>query len=455
LMKGMSVSELHPHAGDAGGSGGPDAVFDQITAQLRELDQICWAARADDVVVRAVEKVEAIRCALSAVQASAVAEADARDLGRQRLHYGSTGDWLTHLGGLRKGQGRWMVDRAHALNGPLTATREAMAAGRVSPEQAEVIVRSVEGLPSGKAVRTRGEQALLGHAGSLDATELARTGRHLVHVVDPDAEDRKLEAQLAREERASHHDRFLALSFDGAGGVRVKGRGTAEDGALLKAALLPLTTPTPAVDDEHGDVVHDPRDHGARMWDALVGVAQHALDTDLPPESHGAPARLIVTMGLDALRKGLAETAMAGLAGVGVTGDGTELSVSTIRRLACDAEIIPAVLGGKGEVLDVGRARRLVTVAIWIALVLRDRHCVFPGCERPPLMCHAHHILHWILGGKTRLDNLVLLCGHHHRVIHDSPWKVRINLADRQPEFLPPPKPGVDRNWIRYRPRRE
>ena len=94
-----------------------------------------------------------------------------------------------------------------------------------------------------------------------------------------------------------------------------------------------------------------------------------------------------------------------------------------VRRLACDAEIIPVVLGTRGEVLDVGRTTRTVTVPIWHALVARDRHCAFPGCTRPPVMCHAHHIRHWADHGPTRLDNLVLLCGHHHRIIHHTPWQ--------------------------------
>ena len=237
----------------------------------------------------------------AAIEAGAVAEADARDLGKAKLHYGSTGDWLTHLGGLRKGEGRKIVARGHALTGPLEATRVAMAAGAVSPEQADVIVKAVDALPSGPAVRTRGEATLLEHAGDFDATDLARTGRHLVHVVDPDAVDRKLERQLDREERGSHLARYLSIVGDGAGGVQIKGRGSAEDGALLKAALMPLTAPAPAVDDHDTEVVHDPRDAGARMWDALIQTAQHALDTDLPPDSHGAPARLIVTTTLDSL----------------------------------------------------------------------------------------------------------------------------------------------------------
>jgi hypothetical protein len=438
----MSISDLHP-------TPSPAVVLDGVVSEVRDLDTTWWAKLCDDELVAVVEKVEQVRSALAAVQAGAVAEADARALAKDKLHYGSTGDWVTHVGGLRKGEGKRIVRRAHALTGPLAATRAAMAAGRVSPEQADVIVRSIDQLPSGPAVRQRGEAVLVEHAGDFDATDLARTGRHLVHVVDPDAEDRKLERLLDREERASHHSRFFSITSDGAGGVRVKGRGSVEDGALLTAALLPLTAPSPAVDDEHnehlehGELVHDPRDAGARMWDALVQTAQHALDTHLPPESHGAPTRLIVTTTLESLRTGLADEALEGM------------SAATLRRLACDAEVIPVVLGTDSEPLDVGRTNRFVTPGIWNALVARDRHCAFPACQRPPVMCHAHHITHWLHHGVTKLPNLVLLCGHHHRVIHHTPWEVRLNPHDHRPEFKPPPKHGVERAWIRTRPRRE
>ena len=80
---------------------------------------------------------------------------------------------------------------------------------------------------------------------------------------------------------------------------------------------------------------------------------------------------------------------------------------------------------------------RLVTAAIWKALVVRDRHCRFPHCTRPPIMCHAHHITHWIDGGATSLDNLLLLCGHHHRLIHAGPWVIK-TTAPGQFAFLPP-----------------
>ena len=438
----MSISDLAPGPS-------PAAVLADAVVAVRGLAEVLWSARSDDELVDVVGQVQQLTSALAAVEAGAVAEADARDLAKQRLHYGSTGDWLTHVGGLRRGEGKQRVVRARALTGPLARTMRGLVEGTVSPGQADIIVRAVQDLPSGDLVRRRGEKVLVTQAGRLDASELAKAGRHLAEVVDPDAVDRRLEAALERDERAAHLNRYLSISPDRAGGVRLRGRGSAEDGALLIAALLPLTCPDPATDPETGEEHRDPRDHGARFWDALIATAQHALDTHLPPETHATPARLLVTLDHHTLKDDL------GAAGVGTSADGTELPPDVLRRLACDAEIIPAVLGTQGEVLDVGRLRRPVTATIWTALVLRDQHCTFPGCRRPPLMCHAHHLTHWINGGPTKLDNLALLCGHHHRVIHHTPWEIRLNPIDRKPEFKPPPQLGTESEWIRYRSRRE
>ncbi|MBW8750671.1 MAG: DUF222 domain-containing protein, partial [Propionibacteriales bacterium] len=177
----------------------------------------------------------------------------------------------------------------------------------------------------------------------------------------------------------------------------------------------------------------DPRDHGARLLDALVESCRRLQTAELVPEQHGATPRVTVLMGYDQLRSGL---------GPALTETGETLSGTAVRRLSCDADLIPAVLGGAGEILDVGRLQRLVTAAIWKALVVRDRHCRFSGCRRPPLMCHAHHIEHWVDGGPTSLDNLILLCGHHHRLIHHGPWQIR-QPTPGQFEFDPPP--GITR----------
>lgn len=115
---------------------------------------------------------------------------------------------------------------------------------------------------------------------------------------------------------------------------------------------------------------------------------------------------------------------------------GDELSVEALRRIACDAHVFPAVLRGNSEPLDIGRASRTVPPAIRRALLLRDRGCAFPGCDRPARWCHAHHIRHWSAGGPTAVGNLVLLCGHHHRVIHHTEWDVAI--VNGRATFYPP-----------------
>ncbi len=124
--------------------------------------------------------------------------------------------------------------------------------------------------------------------------------------------------------------------------------------------------------------------------------------------------------------------------GAGRLDTGESVSPAMVRLLACDARILPLVLGGAGQVLDAGRSRRLVTGPLRRALVVRDGGCTFPGCDRPPRWCDAHHITPWSEGGATALDNLALLCGFHHRAIHDdNGWRIRLGV-DQHPEFLPP-----------------
>ncbi|HEX5089407.1 MAG TPA: DUF222 domain-containing protein [Nocardioides sp.] len=433
----------------------PAAVLADARVRVGSLDDRLVTGFSDAELVDGLAAVQELKGQLSALEAELLAEADLRDLARKRLHWGSTADWFTHLAGLSRREGRRAVVHARQLVTERQRTLEALRRAEVSADQAGIICDAVDTLPSSPTLRARGEQALLDEGRQLDATELARTARHLADVVDPDRAKRRDEAALEREERAAHSGRFLAVTDDGAGGVRIKGAGSVEDGAVLRAALLPLTRPAPAVDpDTPGcQVETDPRDHGARMFDALVELAQHALDTERVPSSHGARPRLAITVDFQTLATGLGREPAA----EATTDDGLRLSVAAVRRLACDAELIPVCLGTDGEVLDVGRLSRLITLVLWRALVARDRHCTFPGCTRPPVMCHAHHIIHWVDGGRTCLDNLVLVCGEHHRVLHHTPWQVRLNPDDRRPDYLPPARltsqdaPG----WIRYRPRRE
>ncbi|MGZ8744246.1 MAG: DUF222 domain-containing protein [Nocardioides sp.] len=427
----------------------PAGVVAEACAGLDSWAGTLWSARTDGELVTGVEELQRLKAKTAALEAELLAELDARQVPRRQLAWGSTAEWYTHLAGATRRGGRRTVAHAALLVGERSATLAALRAGTVSPDQAGVIVDAVDQLPRATHLRRRGEQVLIAEAGRLNATDLHHAGRHLARVTDPDRAERDAEKALAREDRAAHLGRFLTISADGRGGIRLQGAGTVEDGATLRAALLPLTRPVPVLDPDTCQDSPDPRDHGARMWDALIGLAQHALDTDAAPASHGARPRVAVTIDAASLHDPSAGT------GVGLTEDGLEISGSAVRRLACDADLIRVLLDADGCVLDVGRSHRLITPAIWTALVVRDHHCAFPGCTRPPVMGHAHHIRHWADGGTTALDNLVLLCGHHHRTLHHTPWQVRL-AHDRRPEFLPPPKAGRPTpDWIRHRPRQE
>jgi hypothetical protein len=172
----------------------------------------------------------------------------------------------------------------------------------------------------------------------------------------------------------------------------------------------------------------DDRTAGQRRADALGEVCRLALHTTALPDHGGDRAQLVVTVKFDPLARAL---------GSGHLDTGDRLSPEAVRRLACDARILPAILDGAGQPLDLGRERRLISGALRRALVLRDGGCAFPGCDRGPTWCAGHHVIHWADGGVTNLQNAVLVCDRHHRVIHQGHWTVKI-ATDGRPEFTPP-----------------
>ena len=259
----------------------------------------------------------------------------------------------------------------------------------------------IDRLPGQPALREEAERMLLDQAASLNASELRKAGEHLLEVLDPDGTARADEAALDRLERSAHLGRFLTIDRGRdrrRPGPRTRHRrGRRPDQERPARTCRTTTRHRPGLC--RGQTARDLRDHGASTWDALVETCLKASEVDgLLPDQHGAKPRLTVTVTLDQLKAGLGAVSLD-------TGD--QLSATALRRLACDAEVIPAVLGTLGEVLDVGRSHRLVTAAIWKALTLRDRHCRFPGCRRMPLACDAHHLQHWADGGPTSLDKAI------------------------------------------------
>ena len=404
--------------------------------------------------------------------------------------WASPKDYLTHLLGGHKGSGGGLARVVEQL-GEVPAVQVALEDGRVSLPQARVIASKIATLPRigefQAAVAARMVGLVVEHG--LDATDLGRSFDEVVAECDPDAEIMNTEKARSRRERGAHNARFLSFSEDEHGGVRVKGYGTIEDVEAIRATLFPLAAPvrtepgacggqarrvgepmfdkdgvSTRVDCPDPGCAHDGRDYrdgGARLWDALVEACDQLRATDTLPRDHGSPVRLMVRIDHDSLRQ---EVIDSGLAATGETTSGGRLSASAVRRMACDAEIIPAVLGAEAQVLDVGRTRRLVTPQIWMALIARDKHCAFPGCNRLPLACDGHHIKHWADGGQTSLDNMIMLCRHHHTVVHERPWAVRIDPDTRQPVWIPPPKQRLadwagkityvpaDRSWPGVKP---
>ncbi len=422
----------------AGAGGIPDELA-QIRHQVQTLSSTLLAARRPSELMDTVAEIEALKSTLDAFELDVVGELEATHAVKP-VGWASTQDFVTAMAGGHRGSGSAVIRLAKEVGTPLMApVGEALGHGWLSTAKAHVILRAIEHLPGDPEVRERGVAFMLSEAKGLDASELRRVGRKLISVLDPDGEARREERDLAREERGAHLDRNLAIKDDGAGGCWINGRCSSEDGATLRTTLMPLATPVPSngpvCDPQSCDLPgcghdgRDPRDHGARMIDALVQLCDNAAKAGLLPECHGVTPRVSVTINLEDLKQ---------LTGFGTTETGEDLSAATVRRLACDADVIPVVLGTRGEVLDVGHHQRLATAAIWKGLVARDQHCRFPRCTRPPVMCHAHHLIHWCDGGPTSLENLILLCGHHHRLIHAGPWTIR-KTTPGELVFDPPP----------------
>jgi hypothetical protein len=296
----------------------------------------------------------------------------------------------------------------------------------VNAEQALVIGAVITELPSDldpKLVDAC-EAQLIKLAALYEPSRLRWFGEHILDYVAPEIAEAALAAKLERDEVAARRRRTLTITDDGNGSHRLHGRLDTESAAILKAAIDPLCKPIPGTSGER-----DPRTAEQRRADALVDVCRLALAADSLPDNGGTRPQLNVTARFDVVGKELS---------TGTLDIGGHVSPTTVRRLACDAMILPAIMGGRGEVLDLGRERRLFTGAVRRAIILRDGGCAFPGCDRPPRWCDVHHYLSWMRGGKTSVCNGILLCTHHHHLIHEpGGWRITIG-EDGRFDFIPP-----------------
>lgn len=243
---------------------------------------------------------------------------------------------------------------------------------------------------------------LVAKARALPSEQLAKWVRHHTETVTPPRDAEHLDA-------ARRASRGLWLGRPSATGM-VTGRLVLdpEGAAILQAAIDPLAAPRPVVGPE-GAESRDTRSPATRRADALLEVVARGVASPGAAPSTDR-AKVVVTVDLAVLEDRVR--------GCGQAQTGQVLSAATLRRMACDAEVIPAVLGTVAAPLDVGRSHRLVPPSIRHAAWMRDGGCTYPGCTIPPAWTDAHHVTHWADGGSTSLDNTALLCGRHHTVVH-------------------------------------
>ncbi len=263
-----------------------------------------------------------------------------------------------------------LMHLAQALEADLfVPVRDGLGVGEVNVEQAQVIVRAVEDLPD-----------------DLDPALTAKAVGLLVA-------DAVLERKLAKEERDAAAAARLTLTKDGHGKVHGRFTLSALHGAMLEKALHALAAPRhrAAVDGHAGPRRPTPERMGRAFAEYL-----EAYPTTKLPKAGGVAATVVVTIPLATLMGGLKAASLD---------TGGLLSAGAARRLACRAGIIPMVLGGDSEVLDVARQHRFHPTPIRVAMGIRDGGCTAQGCDWPPGMCHAHHKTPWHQGGGTSLQD--------------------------------------------------
>ena len=368
-----------------------------------------------------------------------------------RVHATSTATWLADTANLTRTEATALVRHGRDLHQfPLVG--ESAAAGAVLPPQAHAITAVLTDLPDDLPTTAieEAQHTMVGFAASYNSTELRRLARHLLDVVAPDTADRLEASRLERDHRLAQRSRHLSFTHDHHGSLLIKG-----SLPVIEAQTLVRIVEAYAAAEKRALDAIDPQSEyvtpAMRRADALLAMAHHHSQTALAPSHGGDRPRIVITLAYETLA-GVA--AQAGVLGGQLTATGEPVPAGVLRQLLCDADLLPAVLGGASEVLDVGRTRRLVTPPIRTALALRAQGCIFPGCDKPPQHCHAHHLTPWWAGGRTSLSNLVLACAHHHGIIepgHDPTadrWHARVG-DDGTAEVIPPLR--VDPN---QRPRR-
>lgn len=349
---------------------------------------------------RQVSRLRALQLHILAVAGDVAEETGAR----------SPGAWLDQEVRLGHAEGAHRQRLAEALEVSWRQVGAALDRGEVTQAQAEAIVRVLDDLPEdvGRKVRERAEAHLVLQAAHLDPRQLRRLGRAVLEAVAPEVAEAEEHRQLLAEEERARARTSLVIRSRGDGCSELRGCVPDHVAARLRVCLEAIASP------RRSAAAVTPRPAGPRrLGEAFCALLERIPDVSLPQQGNAATS-VMVLIDLDDLRRDV---------GVAELATGERLTASEVRRLACNASLVPAVLGERSEVLDLGRASRFFRPAQRKAMAVRDRRCREEGCTIPAAWCEAHHWgTPWSRGGRTDLDDGVLLCSWHHHRAHDQSY---------------------------------
>ncbi|GAA2161899.1 HNH endonuclease signature motif containing protein [Pedococcus bigeumensis] len=430
----MAITPMHPSPRLAAADGVRQvhAVLDRC-ASVGDLSG--YAASSLIVELdRAVTRLQALKLSLVAVVDRSDVASDAGMTG--------TAAWLAARSRRDGASAAREVRLATALDGGFSATREALSVGDLSTEHALVIATTAQQLPSGldETERAAIEQSLVAVGKRVDPAALRRKARRAlesVHRSQAEVDAHEDSVLRSEEERALAATRLtLHDNHDGT----TTGRFTVPTlaGQILKKVIQQIASPRRFAQQAARDARLRAAAQGGSLtadevaeatWDAFrsedldwsqkYGRAFVELLEHLPTDhlSGKVNATVLVTLDHDKLKASL---------GAAHLDTGHDLSASEARRLACGAGIVPAVLDGESQLLDLGRTQRFFTEAQRVALSMTYDSCAAEDCDRPYAWTEHHHEDPWARGGRTDLDQAVPLCGFHHRRIHHPGFHHRI-----------------------------
>ena len=324
----------------------------------------------------------------------------------------STPDWVRHQCNMPSGAAGDLLHVGEQLQN-LPKTLDAVRDGEIGFAHAAIIARHAQAITHSESAEPFDETPFLKAATESSVSRLWYYSMHAWHRADPQG--------VTDAQRQAVEERYLRFTDAADGTVYVKGAFDSAAGATIKTAMEPWAQHLG--DDDH-------RSRERRNADAWVEMSAHSLDAGIVPQHGSVRPHVQVTTTLETLQ---------GLIGApaGEMALSLPISSKTVQRFACDSSITRVLLGADSAVIDAGRAKRVVAGGTRRVLDARDKHCRWPGCERPASWSSAHHILHWAQGGKTDLSNMILLCQHHHWMVHEGGWRLSL-AADGRVLAIPP-----------------